>query len=69
MVNEQTSRLNPRQTVFYDIGEEANQYVKWAFSRLRYISSTIREMIKQDGNWLDLVQELYAAGSFPGSSI
>ena len=62
MVSEQTSYPNPRQTVFYDIGEEANQYVKWAFSRLRYISSTIQEMIKQDGNWLDFVQELYAAG-------
>ena len=45
----------------YDIGE-ANQYVKWAFSRLRYVPSTIKDMIKQDGIWLDLVQELYAVG-------
>jgi hypothetical protein len=62
MASEQSSYSNPRQTVFYDIGEEANQYVKWAFSRLRYISSTIQEMIKKDGSWMDLVQELHAVG-------
>ena len=42
----------------YDIGK-ANQHVRWAFSRLHFMPSHVKEMLKQDDVWRDLVQELY----------
>lgn len=48
------------EKITYDVGP-ANQHVKWAFSRLRYVTATIRDMLKKDDVWPDLVQEIYAA--------
>ena len=51
---------NTITNAFVDVGE-ANQHVKWAFSRMRYITATIRDMLKRDEVWPDLAQEIYAA--------
>jgi len=50
--------LNMVEKTVYDIGK-ANQHVRWAFSRPPLHASNVKEMLKQDDVWRDLVQELY----------
>jgi hypothetical protein len=45
----------------YELGE-ADNHVKWCFSRLRFMSSIVKDKLKKDSIWEDFLQELYATG-------
>lgn len=45
----------------YELGE-ADNHVKWSFSRLRYMSSILKDKLRKDGIWEDFSQQLYTAG-------
>ncbi len=45
----------------YELGE-ADTHVKWTFSRLRFMSSILKDKLRKDGIWEDFLQELYATG-------
>ncbi len=42
----------------YDLGE-ANPYAAMCLSRLRYVTCLLKDELRQDGLWDDLMQELY----------
>lgn len=42
----------------YDLGG-ANNHVKWSFSRLRFMSSILKDKLRKDGLWEDFTQQLY----------
>jgi hypothetical protein len=46
-------------TMHYELGE-ADNHVRWCFSRLRFMSSILKDKIRKDGIWEDFTQELYA---------
>ncbi len=45
----------------YDLGE-ANLHAKWAFSQLRFVTCLLKDELRREGLWDDLIQEIYAAG-------
>jgi hypothetical protein len=42
----------------YELGE-ADNHVRWCFSRLRFMSCIVKDKLKKDGIWEDFTQELY----------
>jgi len=47
--------------VKYDLGS-ANHHAAIALSRIRWLSLGMRELMRKEGIWEDLIQEMYAAG-------
>ena len=42
----------------YDLGE-ANIYARMCLSRLRFVTCLLKDELRRDGLWDDLIQELY----------
>ena len=42
----------------YEMGE-ANQHAIWCLGRLRFLSCLLKDRIRQEGLWEDMIQELY----------
>ena len=42
----------------YEMGE-ADNHARWCFGRLRFISCLLKDSIRREGLWEDLIQDLY----------
>ena len=47
--------------MYYELGA-ADTHVKWCFSRLRFMSSILKDKLKKDNIWEDFLQELHVSG-------
>ena len=47
--------------MYYELGA-ADTHVKWCFSRLRFMSSILKDKLKRDNIWEDFLQELHVSG-------
>jgi hypothetical protein len=47
----------------YELGE-ADNHVRWCFSRLRFLSSLLKDQLRRDCLWDDFQQEMYATAYY-----